>query len=417
MRARREFAEPRIRERLRVALLAGTLAQAGAEKQLMYCARGLAEAGVDLRIYSLTRDEAYEGVLKGLALQPSWAGPSTNPLLRLATLGKLMRSFHPHVIQSFHGFTNLYVGLIARWLGAIGVGGLRISLRHFRQANGGWTRWLLRAPTGLVVNSHAVLQEVVDSGYLARRQIYFLPNVIDLAEFDRSAQSGDAPAGAESGRCTVMFVGRLVPQKRGDRFLHVLATASRRGASIKGLVVGGGPERSAMEDLAWNLGLLPHHVAFLGPRRDVPALLTRADMLVLCSDDEGVPNVILEAMAAGRPVITTPAGDAASVVADGVTGYVVPFDDIEGMAERIAHLAASPHLRRRLGTSGRRRVEQDYSGDGLAGRLLSIYRQMAHGLGHRQVLNLLRTGPEVVVPSHTAAMKGALTTHEAGGLH
>jgi len=75
------------------------------------------------------------------------------------------------------------------------------------------------------------------------------------------------------------------------------------------------------------------------------------------------------------------------------------------------------HLRRRLGTSGRRRVEQDYSGDGLAGRLLSIYRQMAHGLGHRQVLNLLRTGPEVVVPSHTAAMKGALTTHEAGGLH
>lgn len=373
-----------LRARLRVAFLAGTLGRGGAEKQLICCARALASAGAEVRIYSFTRDEANEGALREMGLRPIWIGPSTLPPLRLGTLWKRLRPYHPHVVQAFHGFANLYVGVIGRGLGALGVGALRGTLRHFEEANRAWTRPLLRMPTGLVVNSRAALQEIVRRGYLPRERIYHLPNVIDLEEFDRLARGDDAPAFAAPDRCTVMCVGRLVSQKRVDRFLRALAVASLSGVPVTGVVVGDGPERSRMVEEAKTLGLSPTEVMFLGSRSDVPALLAGADMLVSCSDHEGLPNVILEAMAAGRPVITTPAGDAATVVADGVTGYIVPFDDVEGLGNRIARLAAAPGLRERLGAAGRRLVEHAYSTDRLADRLLSIYSQMTEELGGRK---------------------------------
>ena len=100
------------------------------------------------------------------------------------------------------------------------------------------------------------------------------------------------------------------------------------------MIVGDGPLWTALHQRAQDLGLLPDGVAFLGRRNDVPALLGSADMLVLSSDHEGCPNVVMEAMAARRPVVTTPAGDAGVLVEDGVSGYVVPFDDVEAMADQ-----------------------------------------------------------------------------------
>lgn len=379
---------------LRVALLAGALGQGGAEKQLVYCARALVAAGAEVRLFSLTREEACEGPLRRLGLQPIWAGPFESPFLRLIALGKQLRPFRPHVVQSFHGFTNLYVGLLGRWLGAISLGGLRTTLPHFQQANGVWTPWLLRAPAGLVVNSHALRQEIVDRGYLPLRRTFLLPNVVDLAEFDRLARPTERPVHADSGCCLAIFVGRLVPEKRGDRFLRALAAACHRGASVTGLVVGDGPERRSLEALGRTLGLSPGQVTFLGARADIPALLAQADMLVSCSDHEGMPNVVLEAMAARLPIIATPAGDLGMVVVDGVNGFVVPFDDVERMGERIAGLAASPDLRQRLGASGRQLVQQVYSVHGLGGRLLSIYRQTARGLRRLQAGAVLEWLPD-----------------------
>ena len=96
--------------------------------------------------------------------------------------------------------------------------------------------------------------------------------------------------------------------------------------------------------------------------------------------------MVMEAMAARRPVVTTPAGDAGLLVEDGVSGYVVPFDDVEAMADRIARLAKSHELRRRFGEAGRRRVENVHNYDGLAGRLISIYELIAGRHNRQDVL-------------------------------
>jgi glycosyltransferase involved in cell wall biosynthesis len=200
----------------------------------------------------------------------------------------------------------------------------------------------------------------------------------------------DETAAGEIGDTRAIFVGRLIPVKRLERFFLALIMARRQHSALKGIIAGDGMARPRLEKMATNMCLSPESLTFLGQRNDVPALLRSAHMLVLCSDEEGFPNVLLEAMAARLPVITTPAGDASIVVENGVTGYVVPFNDVEAMARRMVQLARSPELCRQLGEAGRKRVEQHYSCEGLGDRLLAIYNDVAKQSRHPELLRMVR---------------------------
>jgi glycosyltransferase involved in cell wall biosynthesis len=362
---------------LRVAVLAANLSQGGAEKQLVYMARALQDAGVTTRIYSLTRGQHYESILRTIGLEPVWVGRRGHPLLRLKTLARHLQGFRPEVIQSTHSFANLYAGLLGRLLGAVSVGALRCSLQHCREGNGPWTRWLVTLPTALIVNSQTARDDLLQSRLISQERVFLLPNAIELEEYDRRDCSAPGAFPERTG-LTAGFVGRLIGVKRPDRFLRVVALAAKEEPTIRGLVVGDGPERASLEKQAVQLGLKPHQIRFLGQRPDVPRLLQEIDVLVHCSEDEGLPNVVLEAMAARLPVITTPAGDAKIMVEDGHNGYVVPFDDITAMAERLVQLARKPSLKQAMGHVGRQQVERQYSYDRLADRLLSIYHRLLH---------------------------------------
>lgn len=166
-----DHAEPGKQERLRVAILAGTLGQGGAEKQLAYCGQALAGAGAHVRLFSLTRDRESETALEARGLHSTWTGRVGAPPVRLAMLARQLRPFRPHVVHSFHGFANPYAALTSRLLGAIGVGALRGTLSQFQRANGPWTPWLLRAPSALVVNARATQRQIIDAGYLPRERV------------------------------------------------------------------------------------------------------------------------------------------------------------------------------------------------------------------------------------------------------
>jgi glycosyltransferase involved in cell wall biosynthesis len=361
-------------EPLRVALVAGTLGQGGAEKQLTYMARGLHDMDVDCRVYAITRDEFYAGVLARHGIPPVWLGPRAQPLHRLGVLIRLLRQFRPHVVQAGHFFVNLYVTLAARACGAMPIGTIRNDARHELDTHGGWGPALLRLPPSILANSWAARDNAEALGVPARR-LHVLTNVIDLAELDR-ALDGSAPR-AVSSPPTLLLLCRLYPVKRVDRFLRVVELVRRRVPDLRALIVGDGSERAALEATAVNLGLLPGTVEFLGRRDDVASVLTASDVLVVTSDHEGFPNVILEAMAAGLPVVTTPAGDAARIVEEGATGHVVGFEDIEAMADRLVQLLADPARRKSLGTASRQAVESRYAREGLAERLIRLYAEVA----------------------------------------
>jgi glycosyltransferase involved in cell wall biosynthesis len=334
-------------EPLRVALLAADLRKGGAEKQLVYVARALVEAGVTMRVYTLTQGEEHEATLRALGLEPIWFGRRGNPLLRLGTLASALREFRPQLIQSMHSFANLYASLLGRWFRAVSVGALRSSVEHSRQGNGAWTPWLIRTPTALIVNSEVVRDDLLERRLRRPEGLFLLPNVIELADYDQ--EQPRAMGRQEPSRLTAILVGRLVGLKRVDRFLRAVGLAASEEPAVRGVVVGDGPERANLEQLAGELGLGPERVRFVGQRQDVPRLLGEADVLVHCS------------------------GDAKFLVQDGANGYVVPFDDPRAMAERLVRLAREPELRSTMGHEGRKRVEREYSFDRLAERLLAIY--------------------------------------------
>jgi glycosyltransferase involved in cell wall biosynthesis len=374
-------------QRLRVAFVAGTLARGGAEKQLFYMMRTLVGVGVDVRVCSLGHGEFFETELQRIGISPIWIGHHAHPVLRTVALLRALANFRPHIVQAAHFYTNLYVAAGALPHRALGLGAIRSDTYHEAAANGGWGRWLLHLPSALLANSQAAKQGAELLGVRPER-VYVVGNVIDLPELDRSAADYNGPTRA-SDRIVVASVARHARVKRLERFLMAVARARVAVPEVFGLLIGTGPEHEALRRMAQELGLDPHGVAFLGMRDDVPGLLRAADLLLMTSDEEGFPNAILEAMAARLPVITTPAGDAGLVVQDNVTGYVVPFDDIEQTAERIVRLARSPELRRSFGQAGRLRVERCYSYDQLPAALLGTYRSIAIARGQEGVLKLI----------------------------
>lgn len=374
-------------ERLRVAFVAGTLGKGGAEKQLVYMVRALLRADVDVRVFCLTKGEFYESALEELGRAPLWVGRFSNPLVRVVSLVAALRTFRPHVVQAAHFYANLYAVAAAWSFGSISIGSIRSDGLEELEKNRFFGPFLLRYPSALVSNSHAAIKNLSKEGFTSV-SISVLPNVIDLAGFD----GGTAPAFSqrhENDDVVVVAIARLYPKKRIDLFLNALAVARSQMPCVRGLIVGDGPERAHLESVAQSAGLLPDGVAFTGTRNDIPALLKQADMLVLASEHEGFPNVILEAMAAGLPIVTTAAGDAARIVESGVTGYVVPFDNVAQVADRILLLAKSKDQRDRLGGAGRRRVEEFYDFNGLADRLLCIYRATATRLDIGRLLDIL----------------------------
>jgi len=375
---------------LRVALVAGGLGKGGAEKQLVYMARALREAGVDVRVYCLTRGEFYEGALTAMGLAPRWIGQRSSPPLRMMRLAAELMRFRPHIVQSAHFYANLYAAAAAHACRAVSIGSIRSDALYEMKMNRFYGPMLLRAPAGLIANSHAARLNAPATG--ARTgEITVISNVIDIDAFDREAAAGKSRAGA--GGATCMVVCNLRAKKRVDVYLRALASARSAAPTLKGIVVGDGEKRGELEACARDLGLLPGGVEFIGRRDDVPALLSAGDIFVMPSEHEGFPNVILEAMAASLPVVTTPAGDAGSVVVNRVTGYVVDFDDVEGLAGHLAALWKSRETRERLGTAGRRRVEQEYSFSVLGARLMAAYAELAARHGNARLRNALQFTP------------------------
>lgn len=170
-------------------------------------------------------------------------------------------------------------------------------------------------------------------------------------------------AGAASDEPTVLAVGRL-EEKKGFRYLvRACARLREHVGGVACLIVGEGRERPALEQEAERLGVRDH-VSFVGEltHSELPPVYARAAVFAAPSvvaadgDRDGLPNVILEAMAAGLPVVATDASAADEAVVDGLTGYIVPAGDETALAERLQRLLVDPGLRRRMGEAGRKRV-------------------------------------------------------------
>jgi glycosyltransferase involved in cell wall biosynthesis len=219
----------------------------------------------------------------------------------------------------------------------------------------------------LVVVAAAERRAGLEAGVGREEQYRVVPNGVALERF--AAEPRPVP-----GR--VLMLGRLARQKRPDVAVTAFARA-RRDAGHARLVIGGdGPDRDAVEAQIAAEGL-GDSVELLGTHGDVPSLLAEAHCLLLASDYEGCPYSVIEAMAAGVPVVATRAGGVPELVEDGRTGLLADTGDAEGLARALATVLADPESARRLGAAGREVARRRLSVERMAADVERVYDEVA----------------------------------------
>ncbi len=214
------------------------------------------------------------------------------------------------------------------------------------------------------------------------RKLQVVHNGIPLGALDQPPAANPALRAClagESGRPIVLTVARLDAQKG----LGYLLEAAALAPEAQFVVAGEGPERSALEAQAAALGIAGR-VTLLGYRSDIADLIAACDVFVLPSLFEGLPLSVLEAMAAGRPVIATAIGGTDEAITPGETGLLVPPADPAALAGAIRALLADRPLAARLARAGRARVEAEFSAARMVREVVQVYREL---LGSRAAAN------------------------------
>ena len=232
-------------------------------------------------------------------------------------------------------------------------------------------RLVLRRFARVVAVSDEVRQRLLKAGVRDER-IRMVRNGIDLRPFDGAHPS----LRTEAGESVLMvgLIGRLAWEKGVDVFLQAAARVLAESSAAKFVVVGEGPDRERLDRLIDQLEIRGT-VSMLGRRDDMPAVYASLDIMVSSSRQEGLPMAILEGMASSLPLVASAVGEVPTVVQDGVTGLLVPAEDVERLATSILELLRDAAKRKRFGAAARKLIEDEYSAERMTADYLRVYAE------------------------------------------
>jgi glycosyltransferase involved in cell wall biosynthesis len=280
-----------------------------------------------------------------------------------------VRKLKPEIIHSYGFHTNFAAYYAARGTRAVAIGSIRSDFGWAKRQSG-MLRGVLNArwPHFHISNSTASARTTHGRcGLFLPRQIFVVRNGLDTNRFHCSSET---PA----LKSYVAAVGTLSTVKRWDRLLRVVQMLRTVGiGDVKFRIAGDGPQRPFLEKSARDLGI-SQCVEFLGKHYDIPTFLRGAKFLVHTSESEGCPNVVMEAMACGLPVVAMETGDIPYLVEDGKTGFVVRQGDETTLAERVLQLLSDHELCLNMGSAARVKAEQEFKLERLVSETLRVYK-------------------------------------------
>jgi glycosyltransferase involved in cell wall biosynthesis len=286
---------------------------------------------------------------------------------RLAALLAFRPSRRPVLVHTFHGHS-----LSGYFSNRRNAAFLRIE------------RFLARRTDRLIAVSAEVRDELAELGVAPPDRFAVVPLGFDLSSFlVADPERGErrralrAELGIAEDALVVTLVARLVPIKRVDRFLRV-ASLLRDVPGVRFVIVGDGELRDELKVLAQTRAL-GSALVWAGFRRDMPDVYFASDVVAQTSDNEGTPVALIEAQAAGVPVVTTAVGGVASAVLDGESGRITAVDEDEAMARAIRHYLSDARERREHGERGRRYVNERFTLNGLVASIDGLYRGLLDG--------------------------------------
>lgn len=233
----------------------------------------------------------------------------------------------------------------------------------------------------VVANCQAIAESLVESGLVRSDRVSIIPNGIAL---DRTAVARDETArvrkefAADPDTRLIAVVGRLVPDKGHRDALLAFSVLHRRVPTARLLVVGSGKLAGELRATVASMGL-DRFVVFAGHRDDVPAVMSAADVVLVSSLREGMPHVVLEAMAAGVPIAATAVAGIPEMIRDRVEGLLVPASDPAAAAAAVERILNEPGLGERLAGNARDRVEREFALEAMIDRFEELFVSEAAG--------------------------------------
>ncbi len=292
----------------------------------------------------------------------------TQPTIR--RLEALLRKQRPALIQTFLFHANLVGRLAARRAGVTRVvAGLRVAERRR------WHLWADRLTSALVDRyvcvSEGVARHAERYSRLAREKLVVIPNGIDIEKFSGMPPFDPRTVGVPPNRRLVTYIGRLEGQKGVRWLLKTAPNWLNRLPDCDLLIVGKGPQQARLEQLCQKWGIASR-VHFVGWRSDIPEILAASQMLVLPSRWEGMPNVVLQAMASRLPVVATEAEGVRELLGPEADSQVVRYGESQAFTDKVVKILSDRAVAADLGQKNRLRAEHEFT----FGRMVAAYQSL-----------------------------------------
>ncbi|HET7567380.1 MAG TPA: glycosyltransferase [Gaiellaceae bacterium] len=385
-------------EPIRVLRVIARLNVGGPALHVAYLSEGLRDRGYETMLVAGTVGEgegSMEAVARSRGVEPVFVPTlqrevsPVEDVVSARTLRKLIRAFRPHVLHT-HTAKAGAVGRLAALIAGEARPPVVVHTFHGHVLRGYFggaateafrrlERQLARATDALIAVSPEVRNDLVQLGIAPAAKVAVVRLGLDLdARLHTSPDAGDElrrRLGIPDDHFLVGWLGRMTAIKRVDDLLTAFAAVhgSQGGADL--LLVGDGPLRGELEDHAARLGI-SDRCHFTGYRDDVAEIYAACDVIALSSANEGTPVTVIEALAAGCPVVSTDVGGVRDVVRDGIDGYLAAPGDTPGLAAGLAALAHDPERARAMGATARERVVATYSVPRLVDDVDRLYRSL-----------------------------------------
>jgi glycosyltransferase involved in cell wall biosynthesis len=376
--------EPRTDQpRLRVLQLITSLERGGAENHLLALLTHADRSAFEFEVAVLRGEGELVAVFRqaGIPVHLLGARSRVDPFA-LRRLTSLLRDGRFDILHSHLFRADIFASLAVGQLGERAP--LLVSTRHNDD------RFFLNPFVGLVHYSVSARQDLIIaiSDHIARftvargvrypsrvRRVYHGIEPPVTRSLEREGRQIRQDLGLGAADFLVGNVGRLAPQKGQRHLIAAMPLLLERLPNAHAVIAGGGDLEEYLRDLSLEVGVADR-VHVLGPRRDVPALMHAMDVFAMPSIWEGFGLVLLEAMAAGRPIVASRVATIPEVVLDGETGLLVPAGDPVALAEALAQLAHDPEGAHAMGEAGRQRLRQQFSIDKMVGDTELLYREL-----------------------------------------
>ena len=361
---------------VRLAFCITDLDPGGAERALVQIVKRLDRLRWEPRVINLSREGRLSGELRDLGIPCEDLGATTRRDPRV--LWRLYRSlarFEPQLLQTFLFHANVAGRLAALAAGVpVVVSGIRVAERrtngHLR-----WDRWTQGLVTHTVCVSEATARFSTLTGGLSPSKLSVIPNGVEVERFREVAPLSRSVLGVPEQAPLLVGIGRLDPQKGWSELLEQLPTVWKQVPETRLVIAGEGPLR---DELTARIAQIDQRsrVRLIGYCDEIPALLQTATALVVPSRWEGMPNVVLEGMAAARPIVATAAEGVTELIEHDRHGLVVPLDAGSGLATALIHMLTHPDEAARMGLAAQDRALRQFTWERVTEAYDQLYRRL-----------------------------------------